>query len=329
MTRTSLAPMGYAPARLPDGALAAGARGRAPDPACVPQGAGGRLLTGIASYPVPPRSFVEFAGTAPVLHLDGVLASLAWGNTWPSTALPVDAYRSLDGGATWERKSQTFKGEFRSGAVGNGRFVALTGNSFSGKTSAVSFDGINWTSYPDVVVADFWYGLTFGDGLFRAGGYDGHVATSADGQAWTMRTAPGVNAEWSMYGAGVWLVGGRTGSGLRRSLDDGQTWVAPAAGGPSKINGGLYTHDAFWVRDVDTGQWWRSPDGDSWAPAPSLDGNALAQTSQVAPGTYLSELQANQPLLDDGLLTGSRVSFEGGVCFLDVNNQIAAVVRPA
>lgn len=338
MSRIAAGPLGYAPLRAGEAMLSAG---RALCPMATPAGASPRVQVQAASYPVPAPSFAGAAGSFNLGETGGVLACLVWGNTWPTTTFPTDAYRSLDGGCTWERQAQAFGGEWRAQAAGAGRWVAVAGNSNTGDASAVSTDGLNWTRYTGVLPPDFWYGATFGGGLFRIGSYDGRTATSANGISWTGRTQVSTrNAEVCLYGAGVWVVGGRTATaGPRYSTDDGTTWQTPLGTAgvsyPGAVNLGAYAAGEFWVRDTTANQWWRSADGAAWRRAGLGSGVApLWPHALPAAGLYVGEQlsadgEAFMPYLAPQAAAGGAwgASIDGGACWLEPAARLAHVVR--
>lgn len=99
---------------------------------------------------------------------------------------------------------------------GNGRFVAI-----SGFYSLVSTDGINWSEYS--VPANNWTSISYGNGLFViVGDSPDYVATSPDGQTWTVRSPSAGNFWYNVLyvpnGGGGSSAGGLGGAGKNAVL---------------------------------------------------------------------------------------------------------------
>jgi hypothetical protein len=89
-------------------------------------------------------------------------------------------------------------------------------------------DGITWTLRTPAV-ANSWYSVTYGNGLFVAVSYDGpnQVMTSPDGITWTTRTAA-VEKPWGSvtYGNGLFVATEWGGANRVQTSSDGITWTA-------------------------------------------------------------------------------------------------------
>ena len=88
-------------------------------------------------------------------------------------------------------------------------------------------DGINWTSR-NTPADNFWYGVTYGNGLFVAvatSGIGNRVMTSPDGINWTSRNTYNNNWYDVTYGNGLFVAVADSGAGARvMTSPDGITW---------------------------------------------------------------------------------------------------------
>lgn len=130
-------------------------------------------------------------------------------------------------------------------------------------------DGKIWTQY-STGLSNNWWDLTYGNGLWvatGAGSPSQHIATSADGKTWTLRTSPWATNKTLTsiaYGNGRFVVVTSTGDAAW-SLD-GHAWTvaaSPVAGSWRSLSfgGGVFVAVAD---DNGTNQIMTSPDGDTW-----------------------------------------------------------------
>jgi len=131
-------------------------------------------------------------------------------------------------GQDWTMRVGASQNEWTSVAEGNGRFVAVQRG---GDVSAVSTDGVNWSTHPAPVLS--WSSIAFGNGLFVAvssRGTGNRVMTSPDGVTWTLRQ-PALDARWNSiaYGARRFVA---VGSNRVMTSPDGVNWTSrtPVAG---------------------------------------------------------------------------------------------------
>jgi hypothetical protein len=103
-------------------------------------------------------------------------------------------------------------------AYGNGVFVTL---SYSNTNSAVSADGITWTS--GTIASNTWIGVAFGNGVFSAVANTGTAASSStDGYTWTARTNVGAAKNAVTYGNNSFLAISNSDAS---TSPDGVTWT--------------------------------------------------------------------------------------------------------
>ena len=90
--------------------------------------------------------------------------------------------------------------------------VGLT-NYASTITSIITTNGVDWTTGTSGFGTNRIYGVTYGDGLYVAGGDDGKLTTSSDGTTWTSRTSGfgTTRIRGVTYGDGVYVAGGESG----------------------------------------------------------------------------------------------------------------------
>lgn len=216
------------------------------------------------------------------------------------------------GGARMQRTSADYPdypaeldevvGNLNDVAFGDGVWVAVGGDGYSG-VSAVSTDGgFTWTRHEH---ASDLSGVAYSNGLFAAGslqgtievfdgsgwapaaapmiGYKGiegseagflalagtHVAYSADGVTWDQAALPGVagfGAQAAAYGDGTWIAVGD--AGYRVRSQDGLTWDTPTSGG-GMLTAIAFDGASFYAVGVAEG--WTTDTGLTWSPAVSKD----------------------------------------------------------
>lgn len=125
----------------------------------------------------------------------GSLMSIAYGNgIFVILGALVDNIYSLDRGLTWKRiDDHNLTGSPLALAYGNGRFVM---------DSSWSADGVNWhraDSEPGITA--FSTVITYGNGLFVSGYYNGEIWTSPDGNVWTQRNSGLTATDWILNAA--------------------------------------------------------------------------------------------------------------------------------
>ncbi len=180
-------------------------------------------------------------------------------------------------GITWTSRKTVDDNYWSSVTYGNGMFVAVSQGAESFMSGAVSVetgnrvmtspDGITWTSRNAADNNNSWGSVTYGNGLFVAGGEAG-VMTSPDGITWTSGTSPGNSWFGSVtYGAGRFVaIGGVKGvltspDGIKWTSrkevtnEDGWISVTYGAGRFVAVSTGEYGAD----KQVMT-----SPDGVKW-----------------------------------------------------------------
>jgi hypothetical protein len=137
------------------------------------------------------------------------------GSTWTRSALPAVDPMVETGYGTG----------YNSVTYGNGRFVAIGGNT-KAKTAAYSIDGITWTR-SDLPSLQNWRSVTYGDGLFVAVSSNSDAAAySSDGVTWTATTLPRNQSWFSVtYGNGIFVAVAISGDAVAISTD-GKAWTA-------------------------------------------------------------------------------------------------------
>jgi len=141
-------------------------------------------------------------------------------------------------------------------------------------TMATSPDGTNWTIQTSGFGSSNIGSLTHGDGLYLAAGGDGKLSTSTNATSWTSQSAGFGSGFISSLTFGDGLYVAAQGSNLRTS-PDGVTWTARTANVAIQINV-LTFGDGLYVAAGYGGGLSTSPDGITWT----------AQTSNVGGSVY-------------------------------------------
>ena len=157
--------------------------------------------------------------------------------------------------------------------------VTITGMGNYTGTKTQTFGITNWivrTSAAD----NFWFGVTYGNGLFVAvagTGSGNRVMTSPDGITWTARTSAADNQWWGItYGNGLFVAVARTGTGNRvMTSPDGITWTIRTSAANNKWNAvtygnGLFVAVAGTVGSGTGNRVMTSPDGITWTSQTSV-----------------------------------------------------------
>lgn len=124
-----------------------------------------------------------------------------------------------------------------------------------------------WTSQ-NSAVDNFWYGVTYGKGLFVAVGLNGtgnRVMTSPDGVTWTSRTSAADNQWRSItYGGGIFVALASTGTGNRiMTSPDGINWTSRTSSSDFQSTSITYG-DGMFVAVGQSSVLMTSPDGITW-----------------------------------------------------------------
>jgi hypothetical protein len=169
-------------------------------------------------------------------------------------------YRSIYG-TTWTVSTTLTTGLFKGVAYGNGVFMIIAQGA-TGVNSLVwtSSDGSTWNSGTATIPGVS--NLTFGNGVFIAGSSNNgdtsiSVTTGTGSFTWSPKTVSGIaGVNNVMFGAmsngtNVFI---STGSGVRRSIDNGSTWQNPTTGVANNlgIRACGFGNDVFMVSTWDT-----------------------------------------------------------------------------
>jgi len=157
-------------------------------------------------------------------------------------------------------------------------------------TSIITTNGVDWTTQTSGFGTNRIYGVTYGDGLYVAGGYpysSPTLATSPDGTTWTTRTS-GLSKRIIAvtYGDGLYVAVGQDG-GITTS-PDGTTWTTRTSGfGSSPIYGVTYG-DGLYVAVGDYGKLTTSTDGTTWTTRTSGFGSSPIYGVTYGDGLYVA-----------------------------------------
>jgi hypothetical protein len=142
-------------------------------------------------------------GTFVIVGYDQIAYSTTDGLTWNSISFPGSFWNGVTfgngtfvavgnnqiaystNGYTWTVNNY-FSNDFKDVAFGNGTFVTFaTNNSIARSTT----NGHTWTITPDY---NFFYTITFGNGIFILGGYNITAYSNDNGQTWTPNPFNGI-----------------------------------------------------------------------------------------------------------------------------------------
>ena len=131
-------------------------------------------------------------------------------------------------------------------------------------TSIQAANGVDWTARTSGFGTTDIQGVTYGDGLYVAGGNDGTLTTSPDGTTWTTRTSGfgTTRIRGVTYGDGLYVAFGDNGD-LTTSTD-GTTWTTRTSGFGTTIILGVTYGDGLYVAVGSSGTLTTSPDGTTW-----------------------------------------------------------------
>jgi hypothetical protein len=147
--------------------------------------AGGLFMTtGNSGAATSPDGVTWTATTSP--GITNMRASWLLGGTWHVASGTSAATRqTTNNGVSWTPGPAV--GPITKFAYdGMGTYVAVGGTS-----AWTSPDMVTWTLVPGTPFTGALYGVTYGDCLFVAAGYNGNIATSPDGLSWTLRSGAG------------------------------------------------------------------------------------------------------------------------------------------
>ena len=167
--------------------------------------------------------------------------------------------------------------------------TATTGVNVSLAIEKGPFDAkdLLWTPYSAAGDNDFWYSVTYGNGLFVAvGSTDDLVMTSPDGINWTPRSATG---SWLSvtYGNGLFVAVGSDTSAVMTS-PDGINWTTqstPAAGGWRAVT---YGNGLFVAVGIAGSIVMTSPDGVHWTQRSAAGDNDFWQGVTYGNGLFVA-----------------------------------------
>jgi len=180
------------------------------------------------------------------LGSSGVIEDIGWCNDRFIAATTFMAYSA--NGIDWSRAPNnpfgrvtesfiTTTGSIYDYAWGNGKFVAVgfSKRSFSGGSFpnegkiAFSSDAVNWGVADGTFDTDLLRAVAWGNGRFVAGGGNGRIVYSTDGENWTAAANSTFGDTSSIcdivWGNGKFVAGGGTGGKMAYSTD-GVTWTA-------------------------------------------------------------------------------------------------------
>lgn len=199
-----------------------------------------------------------------------------------------------DDGKTWQKTSLPSDGTWYDICYGNGKFVAVGGDSNTG-IAAYSDDGVTWAAATLSNAA--WYSVIYADGKFVAVATDADKAAySVDGITWIDSTLP-ISTKWYdiAYGNGKFVV---VASDTKASVafaysTDGINWqIGNSSLDKAAYRGIAYGNGKFVVLPFNTKSVGISTDGVTWK-MEQINSSAVAFSGIVFDGeTFVSILNA-------------------------------------
>jgi len=158
-------------------------------------------------------------------------------------------------------------------------------------------DGTTWTTRTSGFGTNPIRGVTYGDGLYVAGGNDGTLTTSTDGITWTTRTSGFGTTDINgvTYGDGLYVAVGK--DGKLTTSTDGTTWTTRTSGFGSNSNSsifgvgygdGLYVAVGKVYDGSFTGTLTTSTDGITWTTRTSGFGTTTIYGVTYGDGLYVA-----------------------------------------
>ena len=192
--------------------------------------------------------------------------------------------RSSDGGGTWTQVA-LLGGVLNNVAVSptTGKLVVVgTGGTILASTN----DGITWASKTSGTLNDLNTITVNGAGLFVAGGANGTIVTSPDGDSWT--AIPSITVQ-DIFGSTIKgslfvMVGA---SGIIFTSPDGSTWTERISGTPNFLIGAISSLDLLVVSGAG-GTILTSPDGIVWTPRVSGTSQDLFRLAASKDGKFVA-----------------------------------------
>ena len=165
-------------------------------------------------------------------------------------------------------------------------------------TSIITTNGVDWTTRTSGFGTTDIYEVTYGDGLYVAGGESGTLTTSPDGTTWTSRTSGfgTTRIVGVTYGDGVYVAVGE--DGKLTTSTDGTTWTTRTSGFGSNGILGVTYGDGLYVAGGRGGKLTTSTDGTTWTTRTSGFGSTNIRGVTYGDGLYVAGG-------DDGKLTTS------------------------
>jgi hypothetical protein len=255
------------------------------------------------SYPLDGSKWYGTAalgGSAQVLDNNGSAASfldIAYGNgVWVAVAASIAGGTSVyssPNGITWTQRTAAQTNNWAGVAYGNGWFVAV---SINGSSRVMrSQDGISWAA-ASAAEANGWRSVSYGNGKFIAVSNTGSnraMISSDDGATWTPSNI-GARSWLSIeYGSGVWVA--NSASEIKRSTDDGATWIDELSTAPIQPRGRAAYGNGGWVLSAyDYGlsqvRVYTSTDGASWTLSAAVTSGSVGDYHALAFGNGLHAL---------------------------------------
>ncbi|MBM3915409.1 MAG: T9SS type A sorting domain-containing protein [Sphingomonadales bacterium] len=136
---------------------------------------------------------------------------------------------------------------------------------------------VGWTSYSSAASNNYWYDVTFGNGLFVAvsrNGTGNRVMTSPNGTTWTSRTSA-ADKQWRSVTFGNNRFVAVSGDGAVMTSDDGITWTSRTSAANNDWRSVTFGNNLFVAvsRDGTGNRVMTSPDGITWTSRTSAADN--------------------------------------------------------
>lgn len=203
-------------------------------------------------------------------------------------------------GATWNTKISDIRTkEWNDVTYANGKFIVV-GRGWDWASFSSSVDGVNWTPSTDIPSLSWGGGVAYGNGLFVIVGASGSIATSTNGENWSVTKIADRHFTDIIYDNGLFIA-----TGLRQlaSSPDGINWTKIDIG-TNSWEGVAYGKGQFVAVGIG-GYTTTSKDGINWTQVNRVANSQSLHSIVYSNGKFVA-VQASSSYDDKGYLISSK-----------------------